>query len=452
MGIILRLRTEIGNTDVTVPSAPPNDHGFGTERRRVAVIGAGISGLASAYLLSSRHDVTLYESAAYLGGHSNTVDVTIGDVSHPVDTGFLVYNERTYPNLVRLFAELGVRAHRSEMSFGVSLDDGRTEWAGTNLDSVFAQRRNLVSPGFLGMLGDIMRFNRDAEANLAAARISGITLGELLERGAYGLRFREAYLLPMVAAIWSGARQDVVKFPAESFLQFALNHGLLQLTDRPQWLTVDGGSRRYVGLLRSHLRDVRTETPVRSARRDGGRVAVATDRGTETFDAVVFGTHAPTTLRLLADARPDEHAVLAPVRYQTNVAVLHRDPRLLPRRRKVWSAWNYLGRSAEGQFGPVCVSYLINKLQPIPFADPIIVTLNPFVDPDPALEFARFEYEHPVLDAGALSAQRHLASVQGRHQAWFAGAWTGYGFHEDGLKSALRVAAALGAAPTWAVL
>jgi predicted NAD/FAD-binding protein len=437
---------------VTDADSPSDLQGFGAERRRIAVIGAGISGLASAYLLSSRHDVTLYESAAYLGGHSNTVDVTIGDMTHPVDTGFLVYNERTYPNLVRLFAELGVQAHRSEMSFGVSLDGGRTEWAGTDLDSVFAQRKHLASPGFLGMLGDILRFNRDAEANLAAARISGITLGDLLERGAYGSRFREAYLLPMVAAIWSGARDDVVNFPAESFLQFAQNHGLLKLTDRPQWLTVDGGSRRYVGLIRSHLRDVRPATPVREVRRADGKVDVATDAGTERFDAVVFATHAPTTLKLLADARLDEVATLTPVRYQTNIAVLHRDPRLLPRRRKVWSAWNYLGRSAQGDGGPVCVSYLINKLQPIPFDQPVVVTLNPFEDPDPALEFARFEYEHPVLDAGALSAQARLAALQGRHQAWFAGAWTGYGFHEDGLKSALRIAALFGALPSWAVM
>ncbi len=437
---------------MTDPTPSPDVHGFGSERRRIAVIGAGISGLASAYLLSSRHDVTLYESGSYLGGHSNTVDVTIGDITHPVDTGFLVYNERTYPNLVRLFAELGVRCHRSEMTFGVSLDDGRIEWAGTNLDSVFAQRRHLASPGFLGMLGDIVRFNRDAEANLAAARISGITLGDLLERGAYGKRFREAYLLPMVAAIWSGAREDVIQFPAESFLQFALNHGLLQLTDRPQWLTVDGGSRRYVGLIRSHLRDVRVATPVRAVRREAGRVTVATDRGSDSFDAVVFGTHAPTTLQLLADARPDEHAMLSPVRYQRNIAVLHRDPRLLPRRTKVWSAWNYLGRDTARPAGPVCVSYLINKLQPIPFQEPIVVTLNPFTEPDPALEFARFEYEHPVLDAGALAAQQRLASVQGRHQAWFAGAWTGYGFHEDGLKSALRVAATFGASPAWAAM
>jgi predicted NAD/FAD-binding protein len=431
--------------------APAEILGFGTERRRVAVVGAGISGLASAYLLSSRHDVTLFEAAAGLGGHSNTVDVAINDVVHPVDTGFLVYNERTYPNLVRLFAELGVRAHRSEMSFSVSLDGGRTEWAGTNLDSIFAQRRHLASPGFLGMLGDILRFNREADANLAAARISGATLGELLERGAYGRRFREEYLLPMVAAIWSGARGDVVKFPAETFLQFALNHGLLQITDRPQWLTVDGGSRRYVGLIRSQLRDVRVATPVRDVRRDAAGVTVTSDAGTESFDAVVFATHAPTTLKILGDARPEERDLLTQVRYQRNIAVLHRDRRLLPHRPKVWSAWNYLGQGTPGSDQPVCVSYLINKLQPVPFEDPIVVTLNPFVDPDPSLTFATFDYEHPVLDAGALRAQAMLAGLQGRHRAWFAGAWTGYGFHEDGLKSALRVAAAFGAAPAWAV-
>ena len=440
------------NTDVPASLSSADCAGFGAGRQRIAVIGAGISGLAAAYLLSSRHDVALYEAGSYLGGHSNTVDVEVDGQTHPVDTGFLVYNERTYPNLVRLFAELGVRAHRSEMSFSVSLDHGRTEWAGTSLDSVFAQRQHLVSPRFLGMLRDIVRFNRDAAANLAAARVSGSTLGELLDRGGYGRRFREAYLLPMVAAIWSGARQDVINFPAESFLQFALNHGLLQLTDRPQWLTVDGGSRRYVGLIRSHLRDVRVATPVHAVRRVDAGVEVTSASGTERYDAVVFATHAPTTLALLADARPDERAVLAPVRYQTNLAVLHRDPALLPRRRKVWSAWNYLGRSLAGDPGPVCVSYLINKLQPLPFATPIAVTLNPFTMPDPALEFARFDYEHPVLDACALAAQAALPALQGRHRAWFAGAWTGYGFHEDGLKSALRVAAAFGAAPSWAVM
>ncbi|MCX7057890.1 MAG: FAD-dependent oxidoreductase [Proteobacteria bacterium] len=435
------------NTELTAAAA-----GFGAERQRIAVIGAGISGLASAYLLASRHEVTLYEAASYLGGHSNTVDVTVGDQTHPVDTGFLVYNERTYPNLVRLFAELGVRAHRSEMSFGVSLDDGSTEWAGTNLDSVFAQRQHLVSPRFLGMLADINRFNRESRDNLAAARVSGLTLGELLDRGAYGRQFREAYLLPMVAAIWSGGRQDVLKFPAESFLQFALNHGLLQLTDRPQWLTVDGGSRRYVGLIRSHLKDVRVACPVRQVRRLERGVEVTTALGVERFDAVVFATHAPTTLQLLVDALPEERAALGPIRYQTNLAVLHRDAALLPRRRKVWSAWNYLGRSTGDEAGPVCVSYLINKLQPIPFATPIVVTLNPFVSPDPSLEFGRFSYEHPILDAGALAAQARLPAAQGLHRAWFAGAWSGYGFHEDGLRSALRVAAAFGAAPAWAVM
>ncbi len=433
-----------------MPTAHPRD--LGTERRRVAVIGGGISGLASAYFLRSRHKVTLYEAAGYLGGHSNTVDVTIGERTHPVDTGFLVYNERTYPNLVRLFTELGVRAHRSEMTFGVSLDDGETEWSGTSLDSVFAQRRHLVSPRFLGMLGDILRFNRNAESNLADARNSGTTLGELLERGAYGRQFREAYLLPMVASIWSETPRDALNFPAQSFLQFALNHGLLQLTDRPQWLTVAGGSRHYVDLLRSRLPDVRIATPVRRVLRNNGLVEITTDGGTERYDAVVFATHAPTTLQLLADARPEERAVLAAVRYQPNIAVLHRDARLLPRRAKVWSAWNYLRRRSDEGAGPVCVSYLINKLQPVPFEEPIVVTLNPLVEPEATLEFARFSYEHPVLDAGALVAQSQLPGIQGRHQAWFAGAWTGFGFHEDGLKSALRVALDFGASPDWAVL
>jgi uncharacterized protein len=423
-------------------------------RQRIAVIGAGISGLASAYLLARAHDVTLFEDAATLGGHTNTVDVELDGMTHPVDTGFLVFNDRTYPNLIALFDELGVRAHRTDMSFSVSLEGGRLEWAGTNLNTVFAQRRNLFSPTFLGMLKDILRFNASAARHLEDTLSSRCTVGELLVESRYGTPFQRHYLLPMAAAIWSSAANDVLRFPAATFLRFCLNHALLQVNNRPPWRTVAGGGREYVRRIASKLDDVRTNTPVRGIRRDTEGVTVMTrDAGPERFDAVVLATHTPTSLRLLNDISDDERAVLSAVRYQDNVAVLHTDRALLPRRQRVWSAWNYLGARTlqKGeQMEPVCVSYLINQLQPLPFTSPVIVTLNPVDEPAPGTELGRYQYEHPLLDLAAIDAQQQLPSIQGKRRTWFAGAWTGYGFHEDGLKSALRVARDFGIAPAWA--
>nr|WKF58684.1 hypothetical protein HUO10_003185 [Paraburkholderia busanensis] len=419
---------------------------------RVAVIGAGISGLASAYFLARDHQVTLFESAGYLGGHTNTVDVTLEGQTHPVDTGFLVFNDRTYPNLIALFAELGVQSHPSAMTFSVSLDEGRLEWAGTNLNTVFAQRRNLFSPTFIGMLRDIMRFNGSAQRNLELATQSRASMGELLTAGGYGGAFQRHYLLPMAAAIWSSATADILAFPATTFLRFCLNHALLQVNRRPQWRTVVGGGREYVRRMAGTLTDIRFDTAVRGVRRDGQGVDVYTDDGTQRFDALVLATHAPTTLRLLEDADQDERSVLSAVRYQPNVAVLHTDTHLLPRRQRVWSAWNYLGSRRVDGTHPVCVSYLVNQLQPLPFATPLVVTLNPVAQPAPGTELRRFVYDHPLFDLAAIDAQHRLPSLQGKRRTWFAGAWTGYGFHEDGLKSALRVAADFGAAPSWAAL
>ncbi|WGS50760.1 FAD-dependent oxidoreductase [Paraburkholderia sp. D15] len=419
---------------------------------RVAVIGAGISGLASAYFLARDHQVTLFESAGYLGGHTNTVDVTLEGQTHPVDTGFLVFNDRTYPNLIALFAELGVQSHPSAMTFSVSLDEGRLEWAGTNLNTVFAQRRNLFSPTFIGMLRDIVRFNGSAQRNLELATQSRASMGELLTAGGYGGAFQRHYLLPMAAAIWSSATADILAFPATTFLRFCLNHALLQVNRRPQWRTVVGGGREYVRRMAGTLTDIRFDTAVRGVRRDGQGVDVYTDDGTQRFDALVLATHAPTTLRLLEDADQDERSVLSAVRYQPNVAVLHTDTHLLPRRQRVWSAWNYLGSRRVDGTHPVCVSYLVNQLQPLPFATPLVVTLNPVAQPAPGTELRRFVYDHPLFDLAAIDAQHRLPSLQGKRRTWFAGAWTGYGFHEDGLKSALRVAADFGAAPSWAAL
>ena len=427
---------------ITPPLAPGS---------RVAVIGAGIAGLASAYLLRNRYRVTLYESAPHAGGHTNTVDVELDGITHPVDTGFLVFNDRTYPNLIALFDELGVAAHDSDMTFSVSLDEGRLEWAGTSLNTVFAQRRNALSPRFLGMLRDIQRFNAAAQSHLDHARLHGLSVGDMLTSGRYGEPFQQYYLLPMSAAIWSCSTAEVLRFPAEMFLRFCLNHALLQVNRRPRWKTVKGGAREYVRRMLATLDDVRTGERVTGLRRDATGVDVLSASGPERFDAAVLATHAPDSLRMLDDADPNERSLLGAVRYQPNIAWLHTDASLLPRRQRIWSAWNYV--SAHGTDGtlPVCVSYLINRLQPLPFRTPVVVTLNPSRPPASHSVLGRYHYDHPLLDRLAVSAQSRLPSIQGVRRTWFAGAWTGYGFHEDGLRSALRIAADFGVEPAWSV-
>ena len=406
---------------------------------KIAVVGSGISGLAAARLLSRGHAVSLFEAAPRLGGHANTVDVSLGGCSYPVDTGFLVYNRATYPGLVRLFEELGVASAPSEMSFSVALDSPAIEWAGTNLDTVFAQRSNLLRPAFLRMLRDVLRFNREAPLAAGAA-----TLGEFLAHGRYSSAFRDWYLLPMAAAIWSCPTRAMLEYPFASFARFFRNHGLLQLANRPQWYTVRGGSRQYVERIARGLADVRLATPVRALRRDRTQAWVNGER----FDAVVLACHSDQALALLGtDANPAERAVLSAIPYQKNRALLHTDATLLPRNRRVWSAWNYTAGADTPQGRPVSVHYLINRLQPLPFAQPVIVSLNPHREPQEAQVLAEFDYEHPVFNAGVAAAQARLPEIQGVRGTWFCGAWTRYGFHEDGFASALEVARALEAEP-----
>jgi predicted NAD/FAD-binding protein len=419
--------------------------------RRVAVVGAGISGLAAAHAL--RHDahVTLFESDSRLGGHAHTVDLTLDGVTHGVDTGFLVFNHRTYPLLVRLFEELGVATAPSEMSFSVQDPARGLEWSGVNLDGVFAQRRNLVSPRFLGMLADIVRFNRLCTALAVRGDDAELIepIGHFLDRHRFDSAFRDGYFLPMIGCIWSCPTDQMLLFPVATMIRFCHNHGLLQVRDQPQWHTVRGGSRQYVQALTARLEDVRRATPVRALRRlppgqGSAGVLVATDAGTERFDDVVLACHTDQALALLPDADGQERSLLGAIRYQDNLALLHTDAALLPRRRRAWAAWNYerAAHARQEQAG-VCLHYLINRLQPLPWQQPVIVSLNPARAPAPGSIHGEFRYAHPVFDAAAIAAQRRLPAIQGRSHVWFAGAWTRYGFHEDGLMSGLAVADAL---------
>lgn len=419
--------------------------------RKIAVVGSGISGLACAWLLSREHRVTLFEAADRVGGHTNTVDVTLEGVTHPVDTGFLVFNRRTYPNLCALFALLGVQAVETEMSFSVSLAGLDLEWAGSDLNTVFAQRRNLLRPAMWGMIGDILRFNRETTRMAQRGERCALSLGAYLDSRGYGQAFRDWYLLPMAAAIWSCPADAMLAYPVETFVRFCHNHGLLQIINRPRWLTVKGGGRAYVERLLAGIEDVRLSTPVRGVSRNARGVRLFTPQGAEQFEEVVLACHSDQALEILgSSATADERSVLEAIHYQPNRAVLHTDRSLLPRRERVWSAWNYFAEVSGASAGQaVSVSYLINRLQPLPFSTPVVVSLNPLREPAADTVLARFDYAHPVFDRAALDAQSRLAGIQGVERVWFAGAWAGYGFHEDGLKSALEVVQALGGTVPW---
>lgn len=417
---------------------------------KIAVIGSGIAGLSCAWLLnrSEGMEVTLFESADYLGGHSNTVDVTIDGVTHPVDTGFLVHNPNTYPNLIAFLKLLGVEVIDSDMTFSVKLGERKIEWSGTDLTTVFAQKKNLVSLSFWKMILDIVHFNKRTHEYLEYARANKLSLGALLKEKKYSKEFCNWYLIPMGAAIWSTSTEDMEKFPAENFIQFGINHSLFQVDGRPVWRTIKNGSREYVKKIAADLPRVFLNEAVISVQR-GEQVEVVTKKRTEYFDKVVMATHSDITAKILLDATSAEKDVLNNVLYSENIAYLHFDKSLLPESSKVWSAWNYFSETDDKNNQAVAVSYLISKLQPLPFKVPIVVTLNPMRTPDPKKTIKKIIYHHPMFDQGAIDAQKKLISIQGQNNTFFAGAWCGYGFHEDGLKSGMEVAKLLGAKIPW---
>jgi predicted NAD/FAD-binding protein len=410
--------------------------------------------LAAAHQLRQHAHITLFESGDYFGGHTHTVDINLptaqGRQTWGVDTGFLVFNERTYPQLIALLGELEVTTAPSDMSFSVQVPGARgtqsLEWSGSNLATVFAQKRNLLSPRFLGMLTDLLRFNRLCTRLAVEGKDAELAepLQDFLDRHRFGAAFRDWYFLPMLGCIWSCPTDQMLRFPVATMVRFCHNHGLLQVSDRPQWHTVVGGARHYVEKIVAGIPDARLKTPVLRIERDTAGATLYTDRGSERFDHVVLATHADQSLAMLRQPSAQETEVLGAIRYQPNRAVLHTDTSVLPQRQAAWAAWNYERAGQRQQESTrVCLHYLLNKLQPMPFEQPVVESLNPVREIAADQVLAEFEYSHPVFDMAAIEAQKRVPELQGEHHTWYCGAWTGYGFHEDGLKSGLAAAEAL---------
>ena len=417
-----------------------------TTRSRIAVVGAGVAGLGAAWALRDAHDVTVFEAEDRLGGHANTTTIDYDGEAIDVDTGFIVFNELNYPNFTPLLDHLGVESFRADMSFGFCRPD-ELEWSSNGISGVFAEPRNLCRPSFLAMLRDILRFNKHAIADLDAGRLEGLTLGQYLDHGGYGRRFRENYLIPMGAAIWSSSETGMIDYPAEALVRFFKNHRLVN-AKRPKWRTVAGGSRTYVTRIAKDLQSagVTFAPGAASVRRTGSGAVVTDAAGDEhAFDEVILACHSDQALGLLTDADADERELLGAVPYAPNTAVLHRDPAFAPRTKGGQAAWCYMSDNDGGS----AVTYNMNRLQGVDADKPLYVTLNPTRDPDRDLTFGRFEYDHPQFTAPGLAAQRIFNRIQGVRRTWFAGAWLGYGFHEDGLRSGLRVALRLGGSIPW---
>jgi uncharacterized protein len=415
---------------------------------KVAIIGSGITGLGAAHALQGQADITLYEAGDYFGGHSNTVDITLptprGNITHGVDTGFLVYNERTYPNLIALFAQLQVPTVATDMSFSVQAKDGERdlEWSGGSLNTVFAQRSNLVRPRFLKMLLELLRLNKLCTQIALDERESELNqpLSQFLQARGFSRDLQDWYLLPMLGCIWSCPTEQMLQFPVSTMIRFCHNHGLMQVNNRPKWWTVNSGSREYVKRITAGISDKRLNTPVQLIERDTEGVRVITQGQAERFDRVIIATHAPQALALLRDASPLEREIMGAFRTQPNKVVLHTDASVLPKNKLTWSAWNYVRGNASQEESSVCLHYLINKLQPIPFEQPVVVSLNPTQPIARSTIVGEYAYAHPVMDLAATAAQARLHEINGVNNTWFCGAWTRYGFHEDGLMSGLAAA------------
>ena len=422
--------------------------------QRIAIVGSGISGLSAAHHLQGRAHITLFEAGDYFGGHTHTVDVTLptatGIQTHGVDTGFLVYNERTYPGLIALFKELQVATVKSDMSFSVQVPGAKgrrkLEWNGANLNTVFAQRSNLFKPRFLFMLRDVIRFNTLASALAERKQDHELAqpLRDFLQAHGFGDAFRDWYLLPMLGCIWSCPTDQMLAFPVATMIRFCHNHGLIQVNNRPQWYTVAGGARHYVDKILAGIPDKRLNTPVHRIERDTDGVSVFTAAGVERFDQVILATHSDQSLAMLAQPTAQEQATLGAIRYHPNRAVLHTDTSVMPQKKLAWAAWNYERAAHDNtESTRVCLHYWLNLLQPLPFTQDVLVSLNPVHEIDPAQVIGAYDYAHPVFDLAAIQAQERMPQLQGQQRTWFAGAWMGYGFHEDGFKAGRAAAQGL---------
>ena len=419
---------------------------------KIAVIGAGIGGISTDWLLSRTHDVDIYEAEPQLGGHTRTIDVDCGHGPFPVDTGFQVFNRRTYPNLTRFFEHLGVEATDADMSFSVQVRDAGIEWSGTSLDSVFAQRKNLTNPRFLRMLSDVLRLSRDADRLIADPTVNALTVGQLMKREGYSDEFTDWYLIPMGDAIWSMPPGDMLDYPASTFLHFCDNHGLLHILGKPMWLSVPGGARRYIDAAsRTFSGEVFENDPVESVVRGATGVTVSTAIRTRHYDAVVMATHPPETAAILGDGMTTaEREALGPFKYWPNNVVVHTDESFMPHARRAWASWNWYSQTSDMTKAMLMLTYQINTLQQLPPDTPTVMeTLNRDRVPADGTILAELSFQHPMYSQEAVAAQARVPSLQGVDRIWYAGAWTRYGFHEDGLLSGVRIAEALGAIVPW---